>query len=86
MGTPNARREPCEPSAGDLGRLTVRAFFQGLGCWLDPSQTLGRLRLDPCRPNRDSGPLCHGAIPRQNERGIVTSHLVSARQPIPQCP
>ena len=33
-GAPEAPREPGEPSAGELGRLTVRSFFSaGMG-WL----------------------------------------------------
>jgi hypothetical protein len=35
-GTPDAAREPGEPSAGELGRLTVRSFFSagtGLLAW-----------------------------------------------------
>ena len=34
-------------------------------------QPLCQLRPDPLRPNGDPVPLCHSAIPRQSERGIV---------------
>ena len=45
-----------------------------------PRQPLGQLCLDSFRPNRDPVRLCHDAIPRQNEGGIVASHLVATRQ------
>jgi hypothetical protein len=52
-------------------------------CLALPRQPLGQLRLDPFHPTRNPVYyLCHGAIPRQNERGIVASHPASIRQPI----
>jgi len=39
-----------------------------------PRQPLRQLRFDAFRPNHDPVRLCHGAIPRQSERGSVASH------------